>query len=266
MRTSSRPLHAVAVAALVLSAACGGKGAPAEDASFTTGHELLQAMHDRYQGTWPPYVTFTQQTVRFPSEGVADTSTWHEALALGKLRIDFEPLEEGNGALFVDGMRYGFHAGSLADSAADTNPLAVLLSDVYLQPVERSAVVLDSLGVKLNLVRRAEWNGTPVWIVGAEEGDSTSAQFWVEADRLLTVRDIQPLGNDRLLDARIGGWQALGGAWVETHLDLLIDGKLFQTEDYSDIRAPEAMDPALFDPARWTPVTEQRYWEGGDST
>jgi hypothetical protein len=262
MQTPSRALWATAILALAASAAgCGRQDRSAAGRTFTSGRELLQAMHDLYQDHWPRNVTFVQQTVRYPGEGKADTTTWYEALTAGKLRIDMEPLEQGNGALYVDGMRYSYQNGRLADSAADTNPLAVLLADVYLQPVARSARVLDSLGVDLGPIRRGEWNGAPVWIVGAPPGDSTSPQFWVDADRLLTVRDIQPLG-PRLLDARIDGWKRLADGWVETHLDLYLDGKLFQTEDYSNIRSPDRLDPTLFDPAHWKPITDDRYWEG----
>ncbi len=264
-----RPAAAASVlvaAALAVTSACGSDDGSPPGRSFRSGHEVLQAMHDLYQGHWPPYVTFTQRTIRYPKPGVQDTTLWHEALALGKLRIDMEPLAEGNGVLYVDGQRYGFRSGQLADSASDTNPLAVLLSDVYLQPVERSAHVLDSLGIDLSLARRDTLEGRPVWIVGAAAGDTTSPQFWVDADRLLAVRDIQPLGDGRLLDATIGGWQPLGDGWVETHLDLRVDGRLFQTEEYSDIRAPDTLDPALFDPARWAPATSTRYWEESDST
>jgi hypothetical protein len=262
MHTPSRALCATAVLALAAStAACGHERRSAAGRTFTSGQELLRAMHDLYQGHWPRNVTFVQQTVRFPREGEADTTTWYEALAAGKLRIDMEPLDQGNGALYVHGMRYSFRGGQLADSAAETNPLAVLLADVYLQPVERSTRVLDSLGVALGPIRKGTWKGTPVWIVGAPPGDSTSPQFWVDSDRLLTVRAIQPLGK-ALLDARIGGWQRLGDGWVETHLDLYVNGKLYQTEDYSHIRSPDRLDPALFDPAGWKPITDDRYWEG----
>ena len=35
------------------------------------------------------------------------------------------------------------------------------------------------------------WQGKPVWVVGAPEGDNTTPQFWIEKERLLLVRTVR---------------------------------------------------------------------------
>src|SRR6266850_608742 len=78
--------------------------------------ELIRAMHNRYAKNWYKTLTFVQKTVQYKPDGTAESSTWYEALsAPGRLRIDIDPIENGNGILFMNDVQYSIKAGKVAN-------------------------------------------------------------------------------------------------------------------------------------------------------
>lgn len=250
--TQCRRRFAALTLCLVL-AACGGTDEAPDGPPPETGRDVLEAMIEAHAGSRYRTLTFVQQTVTLGPDGAAaDTSTWYEALAPGRLRIDVAPREDGNGVLYRDGLRYTIRGGQVTDRTPNVNPLALLLADVFHQPLDRTVTVLDSLGFDLSVVRRATWEGEPALVVGASEGDTASAQFWVERERKLPVRIVDRLGDGGpLMDARIGGYGRMDGSWVESEIDIHVDGRLAQQETYREIRVNPELPEGLFDPYNW---------------
>ncbi|PYS33591.1 MAG: hypothetical protein DMF75_08940, partial [Acidobacteria bacterium] len=62
-----------------------------------TSEDLIQAMQKKYAQSWYKTLTFVQKTTEFEADGKTKVSTWYEALyAPGRLRIDFDPIADGN--------------------------------------------------------------------------------------------------------------------------------------------------------------------------
>src|SRR5437762_1993496 len=60
--------------------------------------DLIHAMQKKYAQSWYKTLTFVQKTTEFEADGKTKVSTWYEALyAPGRLRIDFDPIADGNG-------------------------------------------------------------------------------------------------------------------------------------------------------------------------
>jgi hypothetical protein len=113
----------------------------------------------------------------------------------------------------------------------------------------------------MSLVRSDEFQGRKVFVVGAARTDDlTSPQFWVDAERLVTVRAILPSGNGAALDCVLDGYVKSGASWVATKVSMSIGGKLRQLEEYTDLRTDVDLPDALFDPAKWTEV---KHWAAG---
>ncbi len=73
------------------------------------GSELITAMHAKYDGKWYSTLTFVQNTITHKPDGTKESATWYEAMNLpGRLRIDFAPIEKGDGMLFADGKIFSF--------------------------------------------------------------------------------------------------------------------------------------------------------------
>jgi hypothetical protein len=228
-------------------------------AAPATGAELLEAMRTRYDGRWYRTLTFTQRTVLGLPNGGERRETWYEAMALpGRLRIDRDSTLR-TGTVYANDSQYVVLNGAFRRAVPGHNPLLVLGFDVYGQPAARTAAVLRELGFPSTPVRTDAWRGRPVWVVGGAPGDLRSPQYWVDQERLVFVRLLQPAPQDTSLtfDVRFDGYRRVGGGWIAERVEAFTGGRRTLLEEYDDVRANVALDPALFDARRWTAA---RHW------
>lgn len=248
-----RTLLLVAIA----TAACAPQPAPAPTPaapSITTAEQLVTAMHDRYAGKWYPTLAFVQKNTRYLPDGRTDTSTWSEVLSLpGKLRIDVEPRANGNGNIYRNDTVYVFNSGRLVRQARAPHPLLLLGFDVYFLPVERSLAGLREIGFDLARMHESTWQGRPAYVVGASAGDTHTRQFWIDRDRLVFVRMIEPSRRDttKTAEIRFNRYYQVGDAWLSPEVEFLIDGARDFLEEYTEIKTGVAVEDSVFDPSRW---------------
>jgi hypothetical protein len=248
---------------LLLLAGCSAPPPPPPAPVIASAEQLVRAMHARYSGTWYRTLTFVQRNTRHLPNGGTESSTWLEAVALpGRLRIDIEPRSAGSGTLFVNDTQYVIRNGTVAHSAAGVHPLLLLGWDVYFIPPERTLAGLRSLGFDLTRMHEGEWQGRPVYVVGAAAGDGKARQFWIDRERLVFVRMLQPAPQDtsKLSDIRFEGYRPLAGGWIAPEVIFLLGDQPTFVERYEDVRADVPLDLTLFDPKRWTTA---RHWYGG---
>jgi hypothetical protein len=229
---------------------------PAMPASkIKTAEDLIQAMQKKYGNSWYKTATFVQQTTEYEKDGTKKVSTWYEALSVpGKLRIDFAPLKDGNGILFTDNKVYSFKDGKVASSRSFIHPLLVLGFDIYRMPLQDVSDALKQLKFDLSILREDTWQGRPVYVVGANQGDLHSPQFWIDQQRLYFVRMLRSGGKEgvQTQETQFNKYQRLGGGWIAPEVIFMLDSKISTTEEYSDIRADVPLDSKLFDPQYWT--------------
>ena len=245
----------------LLTAACASRGpaipadsgsAPPEPA-ITTGHELLQAMHARHEGRWFRTLSFVQNNTLYSASGGEQKTQWLEHMSVpGKLRIDYLPLASHSGVLYEGGRVHVFDNGRRVQSQPGVNPLLLLGFDVYAQPVAATATTLDSLGFDLAVMHRTEWQGRRTIVIGAPAGDTTTNQFWVDAERLLFVRLIQrnPAGTV-VNDQRFDRYTDIDGFPVAIEVLMLRNGRPYFKEEYTSVRINQPIPADVFDPARW---------------
>ncbi|MFL5562603.1 MAG: hypothetical protein ACJ79K_14120 [Gemmatimonadaceae bacterium] len=263
MTTLVRILSAASAAALL--AACGKTSAtkprttPAP-AAITTAQGLVRAMHDKYAGSWFHAATFVQRNTRYVPSGAADTSTWLEAIRVpGALRIDIEPVAQRNGILFVRDSQFIIGAGQLTRAIASVHPLMVLGFDVYADAPERTLARIKSLGFDMTKMHEDTWQGRPVYVVGAGAGDLHKRQFWIDRERLVFVRLLQPdRDSTKTSEIRFNNYRQLGGGWIAPEVVFLVDGKPNFIERYEDIRVDPPLADAVFDPRAWNAVPNWR--------
>ncbi len=248
-----RTLLLVMLAAL----ACARQPTPAPTPSapsITTAEQLVTAMHDRYAGKWYSTLAFVQKNTRYLGDGRTDTSTWSEVLSLpGKLRIDVEPRANGNGNIYRNDTVYVFNNRRLVRQARSPHPLLLLGFDVYFIPVERSISGLREIGFDLARMHEATWQGRPAYVVGASAGDGRTRQFWIDRERLVFVRMIEPSRRDttKTAEIRFNRYYQVGDAWLSPEVEFLIDGARDFLEEYTEIRTGVPVADSVFDPARW---------------
>jgi hypothetical protein len=242
-----------AAAASALSACA--PAATQSAAPIADGESLVRAMHARYAGKWYSTLSFAQKTTRrLPNDSVR-VESWYEYGGIpGRLRIEIGPRENGNGVIYANDSLYAIRGGRVAVRRAQRNSLMVLGFDVYAQAPERSMQILREEGFPLAPLRTETYQGRRTYVVGGAPGDLHSRQFWVDAERLVYVRSFEPYPGDttKTMEVHFDGYQPFGGGWVATVVDILVDGRSFQKEEYSDVRVDMPLDPALWIPERWT--------------
>lgn len=241
---------------LLLLALLAAVVTPAYADKIKTSEELLRAMQKRYAGKWYKNVTFTQKTTEYQPDGTGKSSIWYEAIAVpGKLRIDFDPIKDGNGILFVNDTVYDIKAGKVDKSQPLVHPLLLLGFDAYFLPIEQTMTKLKGLGFDLSVLREDTWQGRPVYVVGAKDGDLHSAQFWIDKENLYFVRMLRPAGKEKLKtsETQFNKYVKMkDGGWVAAEVIFMVDGKRVADEEYTDIRSNVALDDKLFDAQSWT--------------
>ena len=215
-------------------------------------------MHARYDGKWYETLTFVQTASFYAEDGtLTQDQIWYEAMHVpGRLRIDFAPVENGRTAVYANDSVYQFRDGELANSGPGLNSLLVLGFDVYAQPAVRTVEQLETLNFDLSTFRTDEWQGRLVYVVGADAGDEHSAQFWVDQERLLFVRLLQPAGpgGERTQEIQFNEYEPLGGGWIAPEVVFMTDGVMTMREVYRDVRANMELGAGLFDVETWRPV------------
>ena len=238
----------------MLTTACVAAALAMSAASPPSGRDIIRAMHDRYAGKWYHTLTFVQQNTATRRDGAKEHSVWREYAALpGRLRIEFEPTDSGKGVLFVSDSQYALDADTVASATPFVHPLMVLGFDVYFDPVERTVTRLEGLRFDLATVHEDAWQGRPVWVVGAPVGDLRTRQFWVDRERLVFVRLLEPGRRDttRTSDIRFNKYQPVGPAWLSAQVAFLVDGHEQWLEEYTEIKTDVPLADMLFDPRQW---------------
>jgi hypothetical protein len=223
---------------------------PREAAGVRSAPTLIDAMHDRYAGDWYHTVAFTQKTTLGLPSGGEIVQTWLESARLpGHLRIDTDVGSKA-GVLYARDSIFNFNGGKLTRANAGANELLVLGFDVYTQSPARTEEALRGLGFDLSKFHEGMWDGTPVYVVGAMRGDTTSKQFWIDRNRLLFVRMLEsaPQGHT---DVRFSGYERAGGGWIATDVTQSVNGKRRIHEQYSNVRTNVELPDAMFDPQHW---------------
>jgi hypothetical protein len=247
------------LACLVLLSGCAVPNPNVNRSTPAGGVELLQRMHDAYDGKWFKTLTFVQKTTLNRPNGVVDTSTWYEALkSPDRLRIDFGDPSKGNGALYTADSLYVVRAGKVTRSVADGNPFLPFVAGVYDQPLQTTLRQLAPYRFDLTRIRADTWQGQPVYVVGAASAqDLDSPQFWIERDRLQPVRilvKLSPAPDAKPNDIRLESYVPLGGGWLATRVLIMEGGVVRQAEDYSDWKGDVALPNDLFVAEKWSEV------------
>lgn len=224
------------------------------------GAAVLKAMHDRYTNNWYETLTFKQESITHKPDGTNSTEIWYEALLLpGKLRIDVGKPKSDDGRLLADGKVIRFQNNEIVASRPFVHMLLVLGFDVYRQPVETTIEQVKAQSFDLSKLHEDSWQGHPVYVIGADKGDLKSKQFWIEKERLLFVRLIQPddLEPSKINDTRFDDYRQFSPGFVAARVEFFSDDKNVFSEVYSDIKVNPKLDPAFFDPSQFKPQQDK---------
>jgi hypothetical protein len=216
---------------------------------------LLRAMQSRYGRRWFSTMTFVQHNTRSRAGGGQDRTRWAQYVSVpGRLRIEFLPWTMRSGVLYEGGRVHTFDNGRRIDSRRQDNALLLLTADVYALPIETAVALLQEAGISTRRFSEARWRGRRVYVMGAQAGDLTSSQAWIDADRLVVVRWIERetvRGRAIITDTHFENYRTVSGYPIAHEIVVHRDGRPFWRASYANVRVNVALSPSLFDPARW---------------
>ncbi|MEA2706196.1 MAG: hypothetical protein QOH22_984 [Gemmatimonadaceae bacterium] len=239
-------------------AASSKPAARSSNARLASGSAVVRAMHDLYAGKYVKTMSFLQNNTAYTSTGQEQHSQWYEHLEVpGKLRIAFLPATQRSGLVQVGDKVASFDNGIRVDFRPSVNPVLLLTADVYVAPVPTIMRGLDSLNVDTDVIRTDQWEGRPVYVVGAKSGDSTSNQMWIDAERLLLLRFIQRgKSTERpvVSDIRVSSYKEIQGYQIPTEFLVIRNGRPVWREQYANLRINEDLPAGTFDQALWKDI------------
>jgi hypothetical protein len=247
--SSLRPITLAALASVTLSAPAVSQTSP--------GRAVLEKMRSTYAGKWYHSLTFMQKTTLYRPGQPERVQTWWESLRHTsesgvQLRIDTGDLTSGNGSLATADSTWIIRNGMLAQVRPTGNEFLPWIEGVYVQPIEVTERQVRAMGIDMAKTRKGTWRGRPVTVLGASTTeDTTHSQAWIDDGRQVIVRMIVADSARPALDVFLDNYVRVGGGWLETKVDIHIDGVLRQREEYSDWNVDVALPDALFDPAQW---------------
>jgi hypothetical protein len=250
MKLSSVIGSRLALAAAVIASA-GGLIAWSSAPAPTSGEAVIRAMHDKYARSWYRTLSFTQKTTRRTPADTMVIETWQErAMVPGYLRIDIERATGELSIVYAPDSNFVWRGDSVLNRSATRNILMIIGFDVYRQPVEKTLSVLADEHYPMSPVREDTWEGRPVYVIGGAADDMRSRQLWIDKDRMLFMRAIEPDQRDstKILDMRFDNYVKVPSGWLSETVELYRDGKLFQREEYSDVKTNMPLNPKIYVP------------------
>ncbi|MCB1025105.1 MAG: hypothetical protein KDB79_11980 [Acidobacteria bacterium] len=229
---------------------------PAFAAKAKTGEDVIKAMHKKYSKNWYKTLTFVQKNTQYRPDGSVQNSLWYEAMSLpGKLRIDFDPLADNMGMMFIDGQFHSINSGKIARSQHRIHPLMLFGFDVYTQPVDKTLKQIEEIKLDLSVLHEEKSDGRTVYVIGAKKGDLKTKQVWIDKKDLIFLKIIEPAGQDGkgVQETQFNKYRKVkSGGWISAEVVFLMNGKRAFVEEYSDIQTNVTLNEDLFDPKGWS--------------
>jgi hypothetical protein len=218
------------------------------------GEDIIKLMYKKYAGKWARTLVF-DQTTEIYLDTTKKVQTWHEDMLFpDKLRIDIEPVANGNSSIFRGDSTYSIRNGHVAKTSAQGNDLIFLLGGMYFYPLDKTIEKFKGLGYDLSKISEGTFNGKPIYIIGVTHKDDKVSQLWVNKDDLYLVRMIKYDKNTKQ-DALFEDYIKIGGGGAETKVTFYLNDKLRQVEIYHNCKEAPDMDTRIFDPQHYEKIT-----------
>ena len=260
---SDRRVLCVATFGLAALAACGrgnsavtGPGAPAPvtlpKRGPRSGLEVIGWMRRAHPSRELKSLAFTVRATRYVADSTEMRLRAYAALP-GRMRVDNLPRSTRTGYVRDRQRLAVFRAGQRVSTVNRVDLRTLLAYDLFAQGIDTTVMWLDSAKVRFGMLRRDKLAGRSVWVVGADEDDNTSSQFWVDAEHWRVVRVIQrePRAQNIISDVRYTEYTELLDIPVPTKIEVWREGKLVEQQKLSEFAVNPSLPRSAFDLSRW---------------
>lgn len=226
-------------------------------ATGAEAQDMVQQMYTQHASNFRRSLSFVQETSFYRNDTLVNKATWFEVLVYpDKLRIDINNPEDGNAIFYVNDSSFRFQNHVLKNKGPQKHDLLFLLGGMYSFPLPEVYTKLREFGYDPDKTYETTWKGKPVVVVGANKDETESNQFWVDKEKLVTVRILNNKGGQRS-EIICGDYRRLGAGWCETAIDFYVEGKLRQQEKYMNLRENFSVNLEYLDPYKMGKV---KFW------
>jgi len=217
------------------------------------GLEIIGAMRRAHPARALKTVAFTVRATEYRTDSSRTAEARAFAQLPGRFRLSILPTSRRSG--FVrDGTQLSVFERGRRVASVNRLDLAMLLAyDVFAQSIDSTVRWLDIARVRVGLLRRDQFDGDRVWVIGADEGDVTSAQFWVDAERWRVVRVIQrdPRAPSTIIDIRFSDFDEFLDVPLPLRIETYLGDRLMQRQEISDVAVNPPVPSRAFDLSQW---------------
>lgn len=219
--------------------------------------ELIQHMMKVNKNDAVKSYTFVQKTIRYKDGEGPTKNIWYEAIQYPtSFRIDFGPKEDGKAVIYRNDSVYVIQDHKILRREQEYQDFLLVEGGMYQYKSYKKVLErLKEFGYDISKFHVNTYQGYDVYVFGADKGDLTSKQMWIDKDYLFIHRKFTKLKNGKLLEVQYDDFKKVEGRWIETKVLIFIDGKLFQEEYYTDIDMSANLPKGVFEPNNW-----KTYW------
>jgi len=120
--------------------------------------------------------------------------------------------------------------------------------------------VLSHYGIHSDICSLGRFQGSVVYVIGAQYPDETTAQLVIDKENFWPTRWILDKGSDPLtrerLEIRYGNWSLVGTAWYPWQVEFYQNGELVKTIEVEKLEVNPPLPKALFEMDRLRSMQE----------
>ncbi|RYE23859.1 MAG: hypothetical protein EOP51_09295 [Sphingobacteriales bacterium] len=225
-----------------------------------TGNDIIEKMYAQYGGKWHKSVTYIKEVQQYPNGVASPEQYWFEAVEYpGNKRMDIGDVTSGNIVLLHNDSLYKYQDAKPIYGNKDRGDFFFLAGNMYFMPLEKVKTQLAYFDYNLAKGTETVWNGTPVYILGADDTTEKTNQLWIDKEKLVMLRSIE-YANGKA-EMQFGGHVKLPTSWLETNAKFFVDDKLLQEEKYMGYSNQRELSKDLFNP--WKATKAKSWYEPG---
>jgi hypothetical protein len=233
--------------------------------SIRSAESLLKAIHNSKNNVRD--LTFSQTVTFYNPEGsvLRTLDTFVSRQRSGFQRLDVVPLKDRKATLYRDGSIFEFQDGSLAFQKKVIDPeiklslipaeytILLLNCAVYSNPLKEVINKLKEAGFDLSKFHEETWQNRKVYIVGANQGNLQDKQFWIDQERLVLVRLIQPGKKQETgtFDIQFNNFEKVKNTWEFREASYKFNGKPERQIVRTNFRSDNTLPDDLFSPDKF---------------
>jgi hypothetical protein len=201
---------------------------------------LMKEIADRYNGKWFTHLTFSQTVDNYKNGELVKTDSvevWDEVYWFpSNLVIYKTPGDTSNRYICRNDSLLIYEKGILTHEEGGVTHDGVILSmDIYNMTYEEIMQRLGGLKYDISKFHETTYKGRKVYVMGAEQGDTTSFQAWFDAEHLYLIRFIKPREGG-VREVELLDYIQIGDSWVEQEYVFKWNGEVYMREKYFDIK------------------------------